>query len=87
MARGWVITLIQAYERTNGVYFHIVLVIANLLYAAAVVILWRRRKQLTQPIAAAAQPEYELSIDTTTGMSAPPIGRRERRDRPARQDG
>ena len=26
-----------------------------------------------KPIAAAAQPEYELSIDTTTGMSAPPI--------------
>ncbi len=27
-----------------------------------------------KPIPAAAQPEYELSIDTTTGMSAPPIG-------------
>ena len=27
-----------------------------------------------KPSAAAAQPEYELSIDTTTGMSAPPIG-------------
>ncbi len=27
-----------------------------------------------KPRAAAAQPEYELSIDTTTGMSAPPIG-------------
>ena len=27
-----------------------------------------------KPKAAAAQPEYELSIDTTTGMSAPPIG-------------
>ena len=27
-----------------------------------------------KPIAAAAQPEYELSIETTTGMSAPPIG-------------
>nr|WP_305017034.1 hypothetical protein [Mycobacterium tuberculosis] len=27
-----------------------------------------------KPIAAAAQPEYEFSIDTTTGMSAPPIG-------------
>ncbi len=26
------------------------------------------------PIPAAAQPEYELSIDITTGMSAPPIG-------------
>ena len=27
-----------------------------------------------KPIPLAAQPEYELSIDTTTGMSAPPIG-------------
>ncbi len=27
-----------------------------------------------KPMPAAAQPEYELSIDTTTGMSAPPIG-------------
>ncbi len=27
-----------------------------------------------KPIPAAAQPEYELSIDTTTGMSAPPMG-------------
>src|SRR5579864_6249911 len=27
-----------------------------------------------KPIPAAAQPEYELSIETTTGMSAPPIG-------------
>ena len=27
-----------------------------------------------KPIPAAAQPEYEFSIDTTTGMSAPPIG-------------
>src|SRR6478735_11034859 len=27
-----------------------------------------------KPIPAAAHPEYELSIDTTTGMSAPPIG-------------
>ena len=26
------------------------------------------------PIPAAAQPEYEFSIDMTTGMSAPPIG-------------
>src|SRR5476649_1390291 len=26
-----------------------------------------------KPMPAAAQPEYELSIDTTTGMSAPPI--------------
>ena len=26
-----------------------------------------------KPAAAAAQPEYELSIDTTTGMSPPPI--------------
>src|SRR5580692_8417428 len=27
-----------------------------------------------KPMPTAAQPEYELSIDTTTGMSAPPIG-------------
>ena len=27
-----------------------------------------------KPMPAAAQPEYELSIDTTTGISAPPIG-------------
>ena len=27
-----------------------------------------------KPMPAAAQPEYELSIDTTTGMSAPPMG-------------
>src|SRR3984885_3453872 len=27
-----------------------------------------------KPIPAAAQPEYEFSIDTTTGISAPPIG-------------
>src|SRR5471030_2574200 len=27
-----------------------------------------------KPIPAAAHPEYEFSIDTTTGMSAPPIG-------------
>ena len=27
-----------------------------------------------KPKAAAAQPEYEFSIETTTGMSAPPIG-------------
>ena len=27
------------------------------------------------PVAVAAQPEYEFSMDTTTGMSAPPIGR------------
>ena len=27
-----------------------------------------------KPMPAAAQPEYELSIETTTGMSAPPIG-------------
>ena len=26
-----------------------------------------------KPAAAAAQPEYELSSDTTTGMSAPPM--------------
>ena len=26
------------------------------------------------PIPAAAQPEYEFSIDITTGISAPPIG-------------
>ena len=26
-----------------------------------------------KPAAAAAQPEYELSIETTTGISAPPI--------------
>src|SRR4029453_19404087 len=26
------------------------------------------------PIPAAAQPEYELSIEITTGMAAPPIG-------------
>ena len=26
------------------------------------------------PMPAAAQPEYELSIEMTTGMSAPPIG-------------
>ena len=26
-----------------------------------------------KPAAAAAQPEYEFSIDTTTGMSPPPI--------------
>ena len=25
------------------------------------------------PVADAAQPEYELSIETTTGISAPPI--------------
>ena len=28
-----------------------------------------------KPMPAAAQPEYELSIEITTGMSAPPIGR------------
>src|SRR5262249_25399782 len=27
-----------------------------------------------KPIPAAAQPEYELSMEITTGMSAPPIG-------------
>ena len=27
-----------------------------------------------KPMPAAAQPEYELSIEMTTGMSAPPIG-------------
>tara|TARA_B100000767_G_scaffold126356_1_gene120453 strand:+ start:326 stop:562 length:237 start_codon:yes stop_codon:yes gene_type:complete len=27
-----------------------------------------------KPIPAAAQPEYEFSIDITTGISAPPIG-------------
>src|ERR1700709_1820978 len=27
-----------------------------------------------KPIPAAAQPEYEFSMDTTTGISAPPIG-------------
>ena len=28
----------------------------------------------TNPVAAAATPEYELSSEITTGMSAPPIG-------------
>ena len=28
----------------------------------------------TNPVAAAASPEYELSRDMTTGISAPPIG-------------
>ena len=28
----------------------------------------------TNPVAAAASPEYELSSETTTGMSAPPMG-------------
>ena len=27
-----------------------------------------------KPIPAAAQPDYELSIEITTGISAPPIG-------------
>jgi hypothetical protein len=27
------------------------------------------------PVAAAVQPEYEFSMDTTTGMSDPPIGK------------
>ena len=27
-----------------------------------------------KPIPAAAQPEYEFNIETTTGISAPPIG-------------
>ena len=27
-----------------------------------------------KPIPAAAQPEYEFNMETTTGMSAPPIG-------------
>ena len=27
-----------------------------------------------KPMPAAAQPDYELSIEITTGMSAPPIG-------------
>ena len=27
-----------------------------------------------KPIPAAAQPEYEFSIEMTTGMSAPPMG-------------
>ena len=27
-----------------------------------------------KPMPAAAQPEYELSMEMTTGMSAPPIG-------------
>ena len=27
-----------------------------------------------KPMPAAAQPEYEFSIEITTGMSAPPIG-------------
>jgi hypothetical protein len=27
-----------------------------------------------KPMPAAAHPEYELSIEITTGMSAPPIG-------------
>lgn len=39
--------LIKTYENANGLYFHIVLVIANLLYATVVVLLWRRRKRLT----------------------------------------
>ena len=29
---------------------------------------------IAKPVAAAASPAYELSSDTTTGMSAPPIG-------------
>ena len=28
-----------------------------------------------KPVAAAAQPEYEFNIETTTGISAPPIAR------------
>ena len=28
----------------------------------------------TKPVAATAMPVYELSRETTTGMSAPPIG-------------
>ena len=32
-------------------------------------VFWR-----VKPIPAAAQPEYEFNIDTTTGISAPPIG-------------
>ena len=28
----------------------------------------------TKPVAQAASPEYELSSEITTGMSAPPIG-------------
>ena len=28
----------------------------------------------TKPVAAAAMPEYELSNDMTTGISAPPMG-------------
>jgi len=28
----------------------------------------------TKPVAAAASPEYELSSEMTTGMSAPPMG-------------
>ena len=35
----------------------------------------RRSLLRVKPIAAAAQPEYEFSIETTTGMSAPPIPR------------
>src|SRR5260221_371944 len=31
-----------------------------------------------KPMPHAAQPEYELSIEMTTGMSAPPIGRMRR---------
>ena len=29
---------------------------------------------IANPVAAAARPAYELSSETTTGMSAPPIG-------------
>ena len=29
---------------------------------------------MTKPVPAAARPDSELSSDTTTGMSAPPIG-------------
>ena len=35
----------------------------------------RRSFPSIKPVAAAAHPEYELSIETTTGISAPPIAR------------
>ena len=34
----------------------------------------RRLLLKVKPIPHAAHPEYELSIETTTGISAPPIG-------------
>eukprot|EP00360_Condylostoma_magnum_P000790 CAMPEP_0168317304 /NCGR_PEP_ID=MMETSP0210-20121227/23765_1 /TAXON_ID=40633 /ORGANISM="Condylostoma magnum, Strain COL2" /LENGTH=47 /DNA_ID= /DNA_START= /DNA_END= /DNA_ORIENTATION= len=33
----------------------------------------RRLFEIKNPLAAVVQPEYEFSIETTTGMSAPPI--------------